>query len=66
MRWARDMSFESREPVLYIRRVADLAHLAVAYDVDADLDLSAHDVVDGRADRIVENRGVVAFALLFL
>src|SRR5690606_32734397 len=39
------MAFEPREPILDVRRVADLADLAVADDVETDLDLPRHDLV---------------------
>ncbi len=48
---ARGVAIEAGDAVLDVGRVADLAHLAVADDVDADLDLAAHDVGDRVADR---------------
>ena len=44
---ARRVAAEAREAVGDVGRVADLAGLAVADDVDAGLDLAADDVGDG-------------------
>ncbi len=43
---ARRIAGEAGEAIRDVGRVADLAHLAVADDVDAGLDLAAHDVRD--------------------
>jgi FimV-like protein len=48
------MSGESRQAVLDVSRVADLARFAVADDVDADFDLSRDDVVDSCGQRAGE------------
>src|SRR5690606_18028893 len=48
------MSLESGQPVLDVRRVADLAGLAVADDIEPDLDLPEDDLVDGLRERSVE------------
>ena len=58
---------EAGEPVVHIGRVADLAGLAIADDVDADLGLPLDDIEHRLPDCPVEFRGVVggpAFARL--
>ena len=43
-RLARGVAGESRQAARDVGRIADLAHLAIADDIDADLDLPAHDL----------------------
>ena len=57
-RLARRVAGEPGEAVLDVGGVADLAHLAVAHDVDAGLDLPAHDFRDRVGDRPRCRRGV--------
>src|SRR6516164_6545168 len=53
-RLARSVAGEPREAPRDVGRIADLAHLAIADDVDADLDLAAHDLrYRFRNDRVV-------------
>ena len=52
-RLARRVAIEAGQPVLDVGRVADLAHLAVADDVDADLDLLADDFRDRVGDHLL-------------
>ena len=58
-RRARDVAqLEAAEPVADVRRVADLAHLAVADEVDAGVGLVAYPVDDRAADDPLVLRGV--------
>src|SRR5262245_60221505 len=51
------------EPVVHVGCVADLAGLAVADDVDADLDLAFHDIQNGLLHLAIELRGVEGLAI---
>src|ERR1700733_11687265 len=63
---ARDVAREKTgEAVADVGRVADLAHLAVAYDVDAGIDLTRHCGGDGMVHGFVVLRPVVRFAAVF-
>ena len=66
MRRTRMVPRESRESVLDVRRVADLARLAVADDVDAGRDLLRTASSTPAAIGGVERRAVVRLAAVFL
>jgi hypothetical protein len=57
---------EARESVLDVGRVADLAHLAVAQEVDTERCLLRDHVGDRRCDCRVEHGSVVGLAVLLL
>ena len=65
VRRPRIMARESRQSVLDVGGVADLARLAVADDVDAGRDLLRHGVGHAGRDRGIERRTVVRLAAVF-
>ncbi len=63
-RLARRVPVEAGDAVLDVGRVADLAHLAVTDEIDAGLNLAAHDLGDAVPNRARSRRGVRDGALL--
>src|SRR6516164_7960882 len=63
-RLARGVAGEPRQAARDVGRIADLAHLAIADDVDADLDLSAHDLRYRIGDNGVVPRAIAALIAL--
>jgi hypothetical protein len=55
---------EAAQPILYIRRVARLAHFSVVDDVDARLDLPCYHFGHRRPDAALERFGIHGNALL--
>jgi hypothetical protein len=62
MRLGRKLTAEAGEPVLDVGGIADLAGLAVADDVEADLGLAPDDVTHGPGDDAREFRLIVRLA----
>jgi hypothetical protein len=61
---ARAVAAEAAQALDHVRRVADLAELAVADHTDAVRDLQPHRLVDRGLDHPIELRGVICFALV--
>jgi hypothetical protein len=58
----RGISFKACQPVADVSGIADLAHLAVADDVDSNIGLLPNHIGDGGLHHIVKHAGLVGFA----
>jgi len=63
-RWARRIALESCQAVPNISGIADLAHLAIAHDIDACLRLVLHCLFDSPPHRIFKLFFIAGFSLV--
>ena len=57
---------DAGQPVFYVKRIGDLAHLAIRDDVDSGIDLFGNGVGHGLGDACVERGGILQQPLVML
>src|SRR5262245_18610209 len=63
-RWPRRVAVEPRQPMPHVGGIADLAHLAVAHDVEPGVLLHSHRVADTSLQRLVDEASVARLSTL--